>query len=297
MKAAFVIHVRDKAEFIGLAVNSVLAQSQVPLEILLSDQGSTDGTLQIMQELAGKYDGPNTVRVLECPWVNYRGHVGMNEHVNWIHNQTDADVMIMMSGDDVTHPDRAKRTVRAYLDYAPDMVLTGCWQTDAQLNLTGHTIFPEEDGMVKPEHMFAHCVGGSTGISWSRAFWDKYGPLDGSIAYDYYFTFLAALDKGCYFIADKLHYYVSHASEDNTGLEGQLRATDDPIKRVQIEEQMHYQITYNLARLATKCEEAGLLQSNVNDILYQQMLGRSYSWAVAREKLTLAKVAPLAMKV
>ena len=77
-----------------------VAQTYQPLEILLSDQGSVDGTTTILDDLTRTYNGPHQVRRLQCPVVAPRGMPGLNEHINWAMTQTDADVIVSLSADD-----------------------------------------------------------------------------------------------------------------------------------------------------------------------------------------------------
>ena len=108
MKYAFVVFVRNKAPWIAECVRSVLAQSYTPLELVFSDQGSEDDTLAIIKKTVNGYNGPNKVRVLQCPDTEPRGMRGLMAHINWLYETLDADFWITLSGDDVSYPNRAK---------------------------------------------------------------------------------------------------------------------------------------------------------------------------------------------
>ena len=51
----------NQARFIRQAVESALAQTFSPMEILLSDDCSTDGTFEIIQEVVKGYSGHHNV--------------------------------------------------------------------------------------------------------------------------------------------------------------------------------------------------------------------------------------------
>jgi len=297
MKVAFVIHVRDKAADIRRAAESALAQSYGPLEIILSDQGSTDGTLQILQEIQRDYSGPQTVRVLQCPHTDLKGHPGINAHVNWIHTQTDADVLMMMSGDDYSRPQRAEYVARAFAEHNPSMVLTGIFNVSPAGEIIGYSAFPEQDGWVRTEDVISKCVGGTSSLAWKRSFFDKVGPLVGTQTYDVVLPFLATLYEGAWYVQERLHCYVAHASELNTGLEGQLRAAKTDAQKLQIEEQMHYQICSNMCQLANKVEALGMNSEVTNQVLFEQVLGRAFAWSNCREKMTIQRIQPMGIRV
>ena len=99
-KYAMLLTARDKVRHVGDAVKSMFAHVGPPIELLLSDQGSIDGTGAVLDELAARYKGPHTVRRLQCPRIEVRGMPGLNEHVNWAMTQTDADVVMQLSADD-----------------------------------------------------------------------------------------------------------------------------------------------------------------------------------------------------
>src|SRR5678815_246024 len=99
-KYALLLTARDKVRHVAAAVTSMFAQVGPPIELLLSDQGSHDGTATILDDMARSYAGPHKVRRLNCPDIELIGMPGMNAHVNWAMTQTDADVVMQLSADD-----------------------------------------------------------------------------------------------------------------------------------------------------------------------------------------------------
>ena len=100
----------NQARFIREAVRSALAQTYTPMEILLSDDCSSDGTFEIMQELANDYTGPHTVVLRQ----NER-NLGLSEHTNRVVARARGELIIAADGDDVSDPRRAERCVEAWL--------------------------------------------------------------------------------------------------------------------------------------------------------------------------------------
>ena len=57
----FALFSYNQEQFIRQAVESAFAQTYSPLEIILSDDFSSDGTFEIMQEMVAAYSGPHRV--------------------------------------------------------------------------------------------------------------------------------------------------------------------------------------------------------------------------------------------
>lgn len=91
------------------AAESVLAQECEPLEIVLSDDASTDRTFEILQELARAYRGPHHVRARR----NAR-NLGIGEHYNQLLAATHGQLLINAAGDDYSLPHRAQRLIEAW---------------------------------------------------------------------------------------------------------------------------------------------------------------------------------------
>lgn len=71
---AVVIPVRDRAHLIGAALESVFAQTHVPAQLIVVDDGSTDGTLEVLAHYGDR------IEVLTSPSAGPAGarNVGLN---------------------------------------------------------------------------------------------------------------------------------------------------------------------------------------------------------------------------
>jgi len=63
----FALFAYDQERYIREALEGAFAQSYQPLEILLSDDCSTDRTFDIMREMAAAYAGPHRIRLYRNP--------------------------------------------------------------------------------------------------------------------------------------------------------------------------------------------------------------------------------------
>jgi glycosyltransferase involved in cell wall biosynthesis len=115
MKVSVVMPVRDGARFLGEAVESILGQTLADLELIVVDDGSTDGTPGLLADAAR---GDGRVRVLT------QAAGGLTVALNAGCALVQAPVIARMDADDVALPDRLERQV-AFLEANPDVALVG----------------------------------------------------------------------------------------------------------------------------------------------------------------------------
>lgn len=296
MKVACLVPVRNKAYFIDQTVKSTLLQSYEGMEILLSDQGSTDKSLEILTKMAGDYKGPNTVKVLQCPYTDNIGLNGFNVHIDWLMAQTDADLIIIVSADDLNHPDRVKRSVEVYQEHKPAFIGTKMQFLKPDGTYEGSTAFnPQGSRFVTAREHVEKLVGGSCSTAFDREFYNKIGGLHGHVILDVYLPFLATLDRGFYMIDQELFAYVRHPKTDNAGLGGQLLAADDDDTKLQINELVGYQVVstlYSAGRIAVNLYPDEWKDSDAWHVLYENIVNRTGDWVVCRDLLNQRKLAP-----
>lgn len=105
----------NQERFIRQAVEAALAQTYQPLEIILSDDFSSDKTFAIMSEMASNYLGPHQIRLVRNPT-----NIGVLAHVIARGREAQGDIVVLAAGDDISLPDRTERLVAAF---TPE---TGC---------------------------------------------------------------------------------------------------------------------------------------------------------------------------
>ena len=104
----------NAAEDLCASVASVLAQSDPDFELIVVDDGSTDGTLAVAERLRA---GDERVRVVRIP------HGGIVPALNAGLAVARAPLIARMDADDWSHPER-HRLQRAFLDARPEVGLT-----------------------------------------------------------------------------------------------------------------------------------------------------------------------------
>lgn len=104
--ATLVMNTYQQQAYVGEAVEAVLAQECSPLEIVISDDCSTDATYDVIQQAVSGYTGPHRVRTLRQPrnlGVQHLAHL-VSEHVQ-------TPLVILAHGDDAAYPHRAKTLI------------------------------------------------------------------------------------------------------------------------------------------------------------------------------------------
>ena len=97
----FVLFAYNQETYIREAVEAALAQDYPNLEIILSDDCSSDKTFDVMQELASGYVGPHQIVVRRNP-----ENLGLGRHFHEVVRIARGSFLVVAAGDDVSVPSR-----------------------------------------------------------------------------------------------------------------------------------------------------------------------------------------------
>ena len=146
---SFIVFAYNQERYVAEAIAGALAQTYSPLEIILSDDCSRDGTFAVMQRMAHAYRGPHRVTVNR----NAR-NLGVGEHTNHAcMDLSHGELIVMAAGDDISLPDRAATVYQAWHD-------TG---RKAFSILSGYTLMREDGVPVRDHHLTGGFVQESVG--------------------------------------------------------------------------------------------------------------------------------------
>ncbi len=121
---SFCLTTYNHEKYIKEAIEGAFAQTYSPLEIILSDDCSTDRTFDIMSEMVSAYTGPHKI-ILNRNEKN----MGWIPHYNKIMNQFVHGVyMVAASGDDISLSDRTEIMYNVFVAH-PDLIAV---DTDVQ---------------------------------------------------------------------------------------------------------------------------------------------------------------------
>lgn len=116
----------NQRDYLIAAINSVLAQTLLPAEILIVDDASTDGSPEVIAAYAAR--SPNLIRPL---LLTRNG--GVNAARNWVLDTATGEYLAFLDGDDRWLPDKLARAAERLLAAdRPDAVFDNFAFTDAE---------------------------------------------------------------------------------------------------------------------------------------------------------------------
>src|SRR5688572_920418 len=103
-RATLLILSYNQQEFLPAALAGAFGQDAEDLEILISDDNSTDDSHAVIMRAVGAYKGPHSVN------VNFNdANLGIVTHLSQAMRLAKASFVIVGAGDDVSMPNRASR--------------------------------------------------------------------------------------------------------------------------------------------------------------------------------------------
>lgn len=97
----FALFAYNQEQYVRQAIEGAFGQTYEPLEIILSDDCSSDRTFEIMQEMAAAYRGPHQVVVRQSP-----ANRGLTGHVNDVAALARGEIIVPAAGDDISYAHR-----------------------------------------------------------------------------------------------------------------------------------------------------------------------------------------------
>jgi glycosyltransferase involved in cell wall biosynthesis len=137
---SFCVVTFNHEKYIKCALESVLAQTYSPLELIISDDCSTDNTPQIIDQVLANYRGPHKIRIL-----NNEKNLGMIGNYNQTFLAAKGELLFTAAGDDVFLHDRAQVIVDAWNkhDQRPTLIASSFLDIDGNGEQIGERILQE----------------------------------------------------------------------------------------------------------------------------------------------------------
>jgi glycosyltransferase involved in cell wall biosynthesis len=166
----------NQEQYIVSSIKAALAQTYSPMEIIISDDASTDNSWQLIQDLVSKYNGPHKIII-----SRNENNLGILGNWNKLCSMANGELLVKGDGDDISFPNRVERTVKEWLMYdkKPMLISSSCGIIDLQDNNVGELIVPIDGWDERdPENIlngnpFFH--PGSSSAS-NRILYDTFGP-------------------------------------------------------------------------------------------------------------------------
>jgi glycosyltransferase involved in cell wall biosynthesis len=105
----------NQSHLIDEAIKGAFDQAHGNLQIILTDDCSTDDTYALMCAAAERYDGPHRVLVNRPPQ-----NLGTYGNIHHAFERATGDLIVFAGGDDVSYPQRATAVARCWLETGAD---------------------------------------------------------------------------------------------------------------------------------------------------------------------------------
>lgn len=215
----FALFAYNQEQFIREAVGAALAQTYSPLQIILSDDRSSDRTFEIMQDMAIEYRGPHEILLNH----NER-NLGVGAHVNRLMDLAKGELIVAAAGDDVSVPGRAAILVEQWLaNSKPSALCSGFVCVDESGAVKGDgkawfslAQFPQDASGLKSSLLLRFIKTHKPALigcteAWSRDVFENFGPLQEDVwLEDYAISLRAWFLKGIHFFPEQLVSYRQH---------------------------------------------------------------------------------------
>ena len=141
--------VYNAGRYVAGAVESILAQTFADFELLIVDDGSTDGSREVLERLAA---GDGRIRLVSRP------NKGVGATRNELLALARGDLLAMMDADDIALPSRFEWQVEFLRDH-PEVVCVGGAQEhiDSEGRLLWNHFDPEDDAAIQEAALSGHC--------------------------------------------------------------------------------------------------------------------------------------------
>ena len=188
------------------AVAGALRQTYSPLEIILSDDASSDGTFAAMQAAVAGYTGPHRIVLNRNP-----ANLGIGAHLSHLVSLSKGEMLFVAAGDDVSLPQRCERVMQTWSasNERLDLIAAALIDID-EAGRSGAVITPSDlatyqnaaDWLARPPFV----VGAAQ--AWTRRVFDRFGPLPaGVVAEDLVMVLRAVMSGGAVTLAEPLVRY------------------------------------------------------------------------------------------
>ncbi|MDI1302403.1 MAG: glycosyltransferase [bacterium] len=198
----------NQEKYIESACLSILGQTYSPLEIIFSDDCSSDATCSIMEKIFAAYDGPHSVRL-----NRNETNLGLIGHVNLSARLALGELIVAAAGDDISLPDRVSEIVACYLKCAKKVssIHSAAWRMAEDGTFLDEMHAPMKDQELSPERVLG-ALGVLIGAThaWVPKVFEVFGDIECENAFeDLVIAFRSALLDGiCYIDKPLVNYRV-----------------------------------------------------------------------------------------
>jgi glycosyltransferase involved in cell wall biosynthesis len=207
------------------ALRSMLAQDhREPMEIIISDDASSDSTFDVLREHVEEYKGPHAIRLLRQP----RNTGSKSAHLNEIFPLARGELLVSFDSDDISEPQRVRRIASAFAaDPQVRAVYSAVSVIDERGRARGAGRVPHPPDGHSTRRWFANVDAYASGATLAihREVFDSFPALDPAIHEDVVLPFRASLLGEVVFLDEPLVQYRRHGASLTADF-GRFRSLD-----------------------------------------------------------------------
>lgn len=200
-------------DYIGKQLRSILDQTYELQEVVISDDCSTDSTVEKLQQYKREY--PDLIKI-----YSNEANVGIEQNFSRCIERCSGDLIAISDQDDIWHEEKIKREVKAYSQMEASLVFHNSTIVTNSLEKQGdfwssvryQNPNRVDQGYLLRELAKHNFVQGCT-MLFDASLKDYILPIPDEWKYDYYIAVVAAMANGLYPIDDELLLYRQHNSQ------------------------------------------------------------------------------------
>ena len=201
--ASIILLTFNQENLVEESIDSLLNQTYSPLEIIISDDLSSDRTREKIRSKISQYHGPHEIKI-----IFNDTNVGLCQNINQAIEHCQGEFIFAAAGDDISLPNRCEIVMTEWLklNKKPGLIATDAYDMAIDGHILGikrTSILQEykglQDWIKRPPYFFG------SSHSWSRNFLNKFPPLNPKMmAEDHLMVFRALISDGGHTISEPL---------------------------------------------------------------------------------------------
>lgn len=190
---SFILLTYMQEEYIEESFNSALSQDYGNLEIIVTDDHSSDNTFEIIKNMADRYQGPHKIIINQN-----KTNLGLASNINSGCKLASGEFIVIQAGDDISLVERTSTLVKMWLD--SDKKLDLVFSATTWIDNSGTVIKNYHAGTQIPtlqevlDGMFF--IAGGMACGYSRNVMNQPSVLDKNIVYEDFVLSFRALSGG-----------------------------------------------------------------------------------------------------
>lgn len=202
-----------QARFIESAVQSLLNQTGIKAQLILSDDASEDGTFARIQKVVQSYQGPHEIL------LNHNSRNLGRDHVAYLVKLASNDIIVMAHGDDIAEPYRCQRLLETFQSTKAKVVTSNASIIDINGEQLQEYLTTKGSHWINASDMIKNGMNNTmlgAVIAWHRTVYTEFPPLLSAqypFAHDLHIAFRGALLGGTRFLEEPLLQRRIHAGQ------------------------------------------------------------------------------------